>query len=656
MRVADVLGSTPPAARRGRDVVAAVFAGAAPDSFGPTVASLRVAHPDLTIVAGGPDLEALTPLVALGAQAVEAASACDLANLVGTRGDGHVLLVHDAALFPTGAIDRALLAVDGDMRVATVSFLCNAAAFLSFPYRNHPVSHQVGSFDEESITRRLRGTSPDQVPAPIAFAVGPAVLLSAFAISAVGPLADAAGRRADVVVADFSLRARQKGFVDLVDPGTFVSRPYDLGPVADPWLDPDEHRWLVGRHPYASWMLDEEMASDRSALSTVHAAARAKVLGLRVLVDGSCLGTKEMGTQVQTTSLVAALSRRPDVEKVCVALVSDIPRYAAAVLADPKVETCFAPGTDVSGYGPVDIAHRPFQPVDVVHPSWFKVAARTLVTIQDLTSYHVGAYHESAEEWQATRHAMRHVTAAADGVVVISHDVRAHVALERLPVDPDRVFVVQNGTDHLRGDEASAVPDELLARGYMAGRFALVLGTNYAHKNREIAMDVVAELRRRGFDLSLVLAGAAVPYGSSRVAEASRPAPRDQVHSIPDVTSEERNWLLRHADVVLYPTSAEGFGLVPYEAARFGTPTVLVPFGPLGEVVGDLPVCAADWSPASLADATERLLVDPATARAQVAAALASGQDFTWDATAAKLVDVYRTLLAAPARGGDAGA
>lgn len=642
-------------AGRRRDVVAALFAGGPAGPLVATVASLRRAHPGLAVVAGGPDVAELAALVELGASAVEATSASDLVNLVSAGHGGHVLLVHDAALFPTGALDRALAAVEEDMRVSTVSFLCNAAAFLSFPYRNQPVSHQVGSFDEESITRRLRHTSPDQAPAPVAFPAGPAVLLSAFALSAAGPLADVAPHRADVAVADFGLRARHKGFLDVVDPATFVSRPYDLGPVADPWLEPDEHRWLVARHPYAAWMLDEELVSDRSPLATVHAAARAKVLGLRVLIDGSCLGTKEMGTQVQTTSLVAALSRRPDVEKVCVALVSDIPRYARAVLAHPKVEACLTPGTDVSGFGPVDIAHRPFQPVEVVHPSWFKAAARTVVTIQDLTSYHVGAYHESAEEWNATRHAMQHVTAAADGVVVISHDVRAHVALERLPVDAERVFVVQNGTDHLRGDEASAVPAELLARGFLAGRFALVLGTNYAHKNREIAIDVVGELRRRGHDLSLVLAGAAVPYGSSRVAEAVRSAGRDDVFSIPDVTSEERNWLLHHADVVLYPTSAEGFGLVPYEAARFGTPTVLVPFGPLGEVGGDLPVAAADWSAASLADAAERLLADPATARAQVAAALASGQDFTWDATAAKLVEVYRALLAAPARGGDAG-
>ena len=637
-----------------RDVVAVVFARGRADSYVPTVASLRRCHPDLAVIAGSTDPHALAPLVELGASTVTADSASSLVNQAWDQHRSHILVITDTAVFPGAFLDPALRAVTGDMSVGTVSFLCNAASFLSFPFRNTPVSHQVESLDEESITRLLRETAPHLPPAPVPFCAGPAVLLSAFALSAVGPMADVADLRAAVALADFSLRGRQRGFLDVVDPSTFCARPYDLGPPEDSWMNDAEQRWLLGRHPFFADILRYESNSDRSALAIVHATARTKVLGLRVLVDGSCLGPKEMGTQVQTSSLISALSRRADVERVYVALATGVPRYAADILAHPKVEARLVAGDDVSGFEQVDVSHRPFQPIDPLHASWGKVAARTAVTIQDLTSYHVGIYHGSGQEWLDRRDTMRQVAAGVDGVIAISHDVKAHLRLERIPVDTERVFVVENGTDHLRGDEAAAAPTELVARGFVAGEFVLVLGTNYAHKNRDIAIRVLRELRRRGLRLALVLAGAAVPFGSSRISEAVWAAGEEDLYVIPDVTSEERNWLLRHASLVLYPTSAEGFGLVPYEAARFGTPTVLVPFGPLGEVVGDLPVSAADWSPRSLADAAELLLDDPATAQRQVTAALASGQDFTWDATAAKLVTVYRTLLAAPARGGDA--
>ncbi len=73
------------------------------------------------------------------------------------------------------------------------------------------------------------------------------------------------------------------------------------------------------------------------------------------------------------------------------------------------------------------------------------------------------------------------------------------------------------------------------------------------------------------------------------------------VFVLPDLPSPERNWLMRHADLVLYPSSAEGFGLVPFEAARFGTPTLFTRFGPLQELAPDIPVAAEDWSPDTLA-------------------------------------------------------
>jgi hypothetical protein len=43
-------------------------------------------------------------------------------------------------------------------------------------------------------------------------------------------------------------------------------------------------------------------------------------------------------------------------------------------------------------------------------------------------------------------------------------------------------------------------------------------------------------------------------------------------------------------------------------------------------------------------------LSDPALAHAQVRAVLAAAATYTWGATAAKLVDIYRSILSLPAR------
>ena len=156
-------------------------------------------------------------------------------------------------------------------------------------------------------------------------------------------------------------------------------------------------------------------------------------------------------------------------------------------------------------------------------------------------------------------------------------------------------------------------------------------------------------MRRVHPDVALVLVGAAVPYGSSRVAEATAVHQSDRgLYVLPDVSGPERNWLLHHAEAVVYPTSAEGFGLVPFEAARFGTPTVNVDFGPLAEVNPTTTGGPSTWAGDEFATSIIELLDDPSRRAARVEATLRSGAHYTWAATAANLVAAYRDILSRP--------
>ncbi len=589
------------------------FTGDDPEAWLSTVAAVGRAAPGLPIFAAGPKADPLSSLVAAGATAMTAPS---LAAAVNGLWPDHVIALTSPVDLPDDAFGPALDLLDADRRVATVGFL-----------------DSMGD-DVVAVSRRLRALGPDQEPAPVPFATGAVVVLSHHAYSAVGPLADAPAAEA---IADFSLRAGRRGFLAVVDPSTAVC---DLSPAPVP-----DRGWLVHRHPFVS---PEEggLSPADTPLAIVTAVARAKADGLRIIVDGTWLGSWEMGTQVQTVAMVQALARRDDVERVTMALPAELPEAARRLLDRPKVDARSGTGGNLAGLGPADVVHRPFQPdwpLDI--GAWRVEAHRTVVTILDLIGYTVGAYHPSAENWAAHRGTLRQTAGAVDGVVVISEDVAEQVRRERLPVEPDRMFVVGLGTDPLQWDAPESAPSAVAEAGF--GRFVLVLGANYAHKNRDLAVRAHTLLRRRGLDVGLVLVGPSVIWGSSRVAEEAFDGPG--VVRLPSVPAAERNWLLRHADLVLYPTSAEGFGLVPYEAARLGTPTVLVPVGPLVGLGAALPVTADDWSPPTLADAAEAILWDPAVATAQVQATLSTGRELTWDTTASRLVDVYRRLLARPA-------
>jgi glycosyltransferase involved in cell wall biosynthesis len=633
------------------EIVCAVFAHGPEAPWATTLAALRRSVPELDIVVGAPEESSRH---GLSPEDVEVRTLSTMGQLVDsvhqTHPGAHILLISWPSILPPQPLQVALEVADADLRCSSVSFFCNAAAYLSFPHRDAPSIHQIDDLDEQMITRRLRGALDDLPPVSIPYATGPAVLLTSQGLSVVGNFPDHGADDLELALAEYSSRARRHGMIDYLDPSTFVLRPRDLGVAFrnDTWMSGANEAWLNARYP---GMVDapRDPRERSAALGDTFIAARAVVGGLRIVIDGSVLGPKEMGTQVAVLALIKALAERPEIASIGVSLpVSHPPPYAVEVLRHPKVDARFMPGNELSEFGEVDVIHRPFQ--SSVEDEWRRTAARIVMTQHDLIAYQVPIYHETPEDWFKYRDAMRRAASDVDGLVVISEDVRRQVSTERLGIEEERVFVVPNGVGHLTGQESGFPPSELIRRGFDETAFLLVLGANYAHKNRGRAIEVLRELRDKGHQLSLVLAGAHVPYGSSRIDEEAVWTPDLPVYVVPDVSSEERNWLLRHAAVVLYLTSAEGFGLVPHEAAAFGTPTVFVPFGPLGERFPDLPAAPADWSLEELTKAADTLLRDPALARRQIEAISQDTKRYDWEQTAAGVLDVYRAVLARPPR------
>lgn len=568
---------------------------------------------------------------------------------------GALLIVFAPLSVPDGMLARATEWMSEDARIATVSFLSNAAGPLSYPDRYFPDAHRIPGGDETTVTSLLRTLEPDAGAVPLAVPVGSAILVSRSALLAAGGLDEALDSRPREALLAFALRASRRGFQHRLDASTFVRSLWFEGfPAAEPANDDGVRQRLHQVHVSFPALYDQQNHLDTSPCSIAMNVARSKLLGLRVLIDGSCLGPMEMGTQVQTVELVRALSRRSDIQSIGLAVPhAHMPAYAQDLLRDGKVTVYDSHDLQFIGAQRVDIVHRPFQPDrPIPWGRWQALGKRVLVTLQDLIAYRIGDYHPTGNEWLAYRHNIADACAHADGVVAISDDTRVSIEEECLDIALERVHTVKNGTNHLDVSAVEETPLPLVERGLVASRFMLVLGANYAHKNRDIAIRVWQKLRENGEDIVLVMAGAAVPRGS--LAEEEGRARRnggneDALVILPDVSSGVRTWLLRHAAVVLYPTSAEGFGLVPFEAAAMGAPTAHVNFGPLRELIGDdsLP---RQWGVDELAEYASLLLTDISAARENIGRILRRGASLTWDETARGLVNAYRQSLARPPR------
>ena len=171
----------------------------------------------------------------------------------------------------------------------------------------------------------------------------------------------------------------------------------------------------------------------------------------------------------------------------------------------------------------------------------------------------------------------------------------------------------------------------------------VTVGRLAPEKRPDIAVEVVAELVRRGQPVHLDIVGDGPMLAGLRRAAAGLPITFHGHVADREATAE----LVRTARVMLGPCPVETFGLALVEALASGIPIVvpdagaapeLVDDGPLGTLIG----MAVALEPPALADAVLRAASTRLTT--QRAACRRYAEQFSWDATAAAMLATHRDV------------
>ena len=212
-----------------------------------------------------------------------------------------------------------------------------------------------------------------------------------------------------------------------------------------------------------------------------------------------------------------------------------------------------------------------------------------------------------------------------------------------------RVRVVWNGVDpEFTPAHDGAARSSARAR-YAGGRpFLLALGTLEPRKNLATLVAACEILwRGRGDRPDLVLAGGAGWKTAALARQIARSPFRDRIHPAGYASRAMALALYRSAEVFVYPSLAEGFGLPVIEAMACGLPVVASDAAALTEVGGDAALYAPASDASALARQIERALDDPETRRRLAAEGPARAAMFSWRTTAAKTAAVLAEAAAA---------
>jgi len=98
------------------------------------------------------------------------------------------------------------------------------------------------------------------------------------------------------------------------------------------------------------------------------------------------------------------------------------------------------------------------------------------------------------------------------------------------------------------------------------------------------------------------------------------------------------------ADVFVFPSLYEGFGMPPIEAMACGTPAIVSNVPPLNEIVGDAQIMVDPFNPGELAEEIINVLSDKELANKMSQAGIERAKKVTWENTAKLTAEVYEEI------------
>jgi glycosyltransferase involved in cell wall biosynthesis len=274
-----------------------------------------------------------------------------------------------------------------------------------------------------------------------------------------------------------------------------------------------------------------------------------------------------------------------------------------------------------------------------------------VVTIHDLVAFlfpetiplKYGAY---------MRYLLRQAVKKADKIIAVSHHTRQDL-IKILKVPSEKIVVIHEAPSPIfRSYDKKEVQAQIKEHYGITKKFIYHLGNIEPRKNLIVLLEAFTQVcRELGNDYLLVVSGQKGWLTKALSRYLKNYPVWDQVLFTGYVPMEHIPLFMNGAELFVFPSLYEGFGLPVLEAMSCGTPVISSNRSSIPEIVGSAGVLVDPTRVQDLADRMVALLRNPEERRHLSRLGLEQSTRFSWEEAARKTLGVYRSVRSHPSSG-----
>lgn len=270
-----------------------------------------------------------------------------------------------------------------------------------------------------------------------------------------------------------------------------------------------------------------------------------------------------------------------------------------------------------------------------------RLRTKNIVTIHDLIYIRYPEYFQKIDRTIYDRK-FRHACRVAHRIHAISEQTRRDI-VDFYGIPEEKIQVIYQSVNPVFFERIDDDHKHSLRKKFqIPERFMLSVGTIESRKNLFSLLEGMISAK---VYLPLVVVGKHTKYYHQVQKFIEADLNRLQVIFLPRILDEELAALYQMAEVMIYPSKFEGFGLPVAEAQASGCPVVTSNTSSLPEAGGDAALYINPDDPEEIGKAIERVIEDQNLRKTMIEKGKLNAQRFTPEKYVMQLYELYKTIL-----------